>query len=176
MAFLRAKEGAQTLDPQLGRLMLYQLSYFRNKTKTKWQHWASRGIRTRDPLITNQLLWPTELYRQLEKRGERRIRTSEVVRQLSYSQSHLATLVSPRDFYYVILIYSPYRFKERFEPVGGFEPATRWLQISCSGQLSYTGKWVSLLYRTATTIYPCCRQALGGFERSWSYRTYPPQK
>ncbi len=112
--FLRAKEGVQTLDPQLGRLMLYQLSYFRNKTKTKWQHWASRGIRTRDPLITNQLLWPTELYRQLEKRGERRIRTSEVVRQLSYSQSHLATLVSPRDFYYVILIYSPYRFKERF--------------------------------------------------------------
>ena len=90
MAFLRAKEGAQTLDPQLGRLMLYQLSYFRKLSC-----------------------------------GERRIRTSEVVRQLSYSQSHLATLVSPRDFYYVILIYSPYRFKERFEPVGGFEPATR---------------------------------------------------
>ena len=26
---LRAKDGAQTRDPQLGRLMLYQLSYFR---------------------------------------------------------------------------------------------------------------------------------------------------
>ncbi len=36
-------------------------------------------------------------------------------------------------------------FAKCFEPVGGFEPATRWLQISCSGQLSYTGiissKW-----------------------------------
>ena len=30
--FLRAEDGAQTRDPQLGRLMLYQLSYFR-KTK-----------------------------------------------------------------------------------------------------------------------------------------------
>ena len=27
--FLRAEDGAQTRDPQLGRLMLYQLSYFR---------------------------------------------------------------------------------------------------------------------------------------------------
>ena len=28
--FYRAEDGAQTRDPQLGRLMLYQLSYFRN--------------------------------------------------------------------------------------------------------------------------------------------------
>ena len=28
--FLRAEDGAQTRDPQLGRLILYQLSYFRN--------------------------------------------------------------------------------------------------------------------------------------------------
>ena len=27
--FRRAEDGAQTRDPQLGRLMLYQLSYFR---------------------------------------------------------------------------------------------------------------------------------------------------
>lgn len=27
--FIRAEDGAQTRDPQLGRLMLYQLSYFR---------------------------------------------------------------------------------------------------------------------------------------------------
>ena len=27
--FLRAEDGTQTRDPQLGRLMLYQLSYFR---------------------------------------------------------------------------------------------------------------------------------------------------
>jgi hypothetical protein len=30
ISFLRAKDGTQTRDPQLGRLMLYQLSYFRN--------------------------------------------------------------------------------------------------------------------------------------------------
>ncbi len=28
---LRAEDGTQTRDPQLGRLMLYQLSYFREK-------------------------------------------------------------------------------------------------------------------------------------------------
>ncbi len=28
---VRAEDGAQTRDPQLGRLMLYQLSYFRKK-------------------------------------------------------------------------------------------------------------------------------------------------
>ncbi len=31
--FLRAEDGAQTRDPQLGRLMLYQLSYFRKLKK-----------------------------------------------------------------------------------------------------------------------------------------------
>ena len=30
LIFKRAEDGAQTRDPQLGRLMLYQLSYFRN--------------------------------------------------------------------------------------------------------------------------------------------------
>ena len=29
-ALFRAEDGAQTRDPQLGRLMLYRLSYFRN--------------------------------------------------------------------------------------------------------------------------------------------------
>ena len=32
---MRAENGAQTRDPQLGRLVLYQLSYFR-KDKVKW--------------------------------------------------------------------------------------------------------------------------------------------
>ena len=34
--FLRAEDGAQTRDPQLGRLMLYQLSYFRNFCGQRW--------------------------------------------------------------------------------------------------------------------------------------------
>ena len=34
--FRRAEDGAQTRDPQLGRLMLYQLSYFRNFCGQRW--------------------------------------------------------------------------------------------------------------------------------------------
>ena len=34
--FSRAEDGAQTRDPQLGRLMLYQLSYFRNFSGQRW--------------------------------------------------------------------------------------------------------------------------------------------
>ena len=35
---------------------------------------------------------------------------------------------------------------------------------------------VSYLCRTATTYYPCCIPALGGFVRSWSHKTYPRRK
>ena len=98
---IRAEDEAQTRDPQLGRLMLYQLSYFR-KNLCFWfcsasgKRWirttegknqqiyslphlatlvssqkignkfrADGGIRTPDQLITNQLLWPTELHRHV---------------------------------------------------------------------------------------------------------------
>ena len=37
-------------------------------------------------------------------------------------------------------------------------------------------KWVSYLSRTATTLYPCVLPALGSFEGSWSYKTYPAAK
>ena len=46
-------------------------------------------------------------------------------KQRSYSPSHLTALVSPL----------PYKN----EPPEGFEPTTPRLQITCSGQLSYTG-------------------------------------
>ena len=36
LIFKRAEDGAQTRDPQLGRLMLYQLSYFRNFSGQRW--------------------------------------------------------------------------------------------------------------------------------------------
>ena len=39
----RAEDGAQTRDPQLGRLMLYRLSYFRNVMK---KFCGRRWIRT----------------------------------------------------------------------------------------------------------------------------------
>jgi hypothetical protein len=34
--FRRAEDGTQTRDPQLGRLMLYRLSYFRNFSGQRW--------------------------------------------------------------------------------------------------------------------------------------------
>ena len=89
--FFRAEDEVRTRDPQLGRLMLYRLSYFRKKKVGRggfeppkayasrftvcpsWPLWylpepfqnfrADGGIRTPDQLITNQLLWPTELHR-----------------------------------------------------------------------------------------------------------------
>ena len=65
---IRAEDEAQTRDPQLGRLMLYQLSYFRKK------------IANFSPAIS----------------GKRWIRTTEGKNQQIYSLPHLATLVSSR--------------------------------------------------------------------------------
>ncbi len=67
-----------------------------------------------------------------KKCGQWRIRTSEVERQLSYSQPQLATLVTARyntfDRFFT--------FPLQVEPLVGFEPTTPRLQITCSGQLS----------------------------------------
>ena len=113
---IRAEDGAQTRDPQLGRLMLYQLSYFRILAKIVFRSFflwakmdsnhrrrkpadlqsapfghsgicpkmlrmtfahprASCRIRTNDPEITNHVLWPTELKRQLFKKCNRHVLT-----------------------------------------------------------------------------------------------------
>ena len=58
---MRAENGTQTRDPQLGRLVLYRLSYFRKKGDWLWAVMDSNHRR---------------------------------LRQLSYSQPHLATLVT----------------------------------------------------------------------------------
>ena len=55
--------------------------------------------------------------------------------QQIYSLPHLTALVSPLQIYF---------FKTK--PIEGFEPPTRWLQISCSGQLSYIGNSLNLNY------------------------------
>ena len=80
-----AEDEVRTRDPQLGRLMLYQLSYFRVMC------------------------------------GERRIRTSEGVRQQIYSLPQLATLVSPLS----IFCYTYSMNLSELEPIEGFEPTTR---------------------------------------------------
>ena len=81
-SMIGAKDGTQTRDPQLGRLMLYQLSYFR---KLIFNY-----------SISNNQWFKLEIGNCIIENccGQWRIRTSEVERQLSYSQPQLATLVT----------------------------------------------------------------------------------
>ena len=70
---IRAEDEAQTRDPQLGRLMLYQLSYFRIMLRCRQRHAHFCGRR-----------W---------------IRTTEGKNQQIYSLPHLATLVFALDLW-----------------------------------------------------------------------------
>ena len=99
-----AENEVRTRDPQLGRLMLYQLSYFRV---------------------------PFDLWGEQDSNLRRH-------RQQIYSLPQLATLVSPQ-----IPISSA-------EPMGGFEPSTPRLQITCSGQLSYIGSISNVVSQKGT--------------------------
>ena len=143
----RAEDGVRTRDIQLGRLTLYQLSYFRifycwwfllckyknyflnpqiffkvffinvgragfEPAKPKQRSyspshltalvsplpykWASRGIRTHDPEITNHVLWPTELCR----------RYSTFVTECKSITFFLTTKIFSSFFYYFFSIYS----------------------------------------------------------------------
>lgn len=74
-----AEDEAQTRDPQLGRLMLYQLSYFRILQPDRYQQ-RKRYIK------------PTD------RCGRRWIRTTEGKNQQIYSLPHLATLVFALEF------------------------------------------------------------------------------
>ena len=50
--------------------------------------------------------------------------------------------------------------RHRWEPIGGFEPSTPRLQITCSGQLSYIGMYVKPLLRKGTAkIDIICKSA-----------------
>ena len=82
LSLCRAEDGTQTRDPQLGRLMLYQLSYFRIK--------KGRNIHLKiSPFILSRSFQVSVLPM---KCGQRWIRTTEVERQQIYSLPHLATL------------------------------------------------------------------------------------
>ncbi len=120
MTFWRAEDGTQTRDPQLGRLMLYRLSYFRNFSGQRWirttegvsqqiyslphlatlvfaqrfQQYFQRaedGTQTRDPQLGRLMLYRLSYFRNFS--GQRWIRTTEGVSQQIYSLPHLATLV-----------------------------------------------------------------------------------
>ena len=79
LLFKRAEDGAQTRDPQLGRLVLYQLSYFRILS-----------------LKTNEQC-------SVFICGHRWIRTTEGESQQIYSLPHLATLEYAQDVTSLIL-------------------------------------------------------------------------
>ena len=44
------------------------------------------------------------------------------------------------------------------------------------GSIIISEKKGKLLISHRSTIYPCCLPALGEFDRSWSYKTYPLQR
>ena len=100
LVILGAEDEGRTRDIQLGRLTLYQLSYFRI--------FVSKIVGKRFANL-NKILKPAKRF--FIKCGESRIRTCEVVRQQSYSLIHLATLESPQYF-------------TKNEPPEGLEPTT----------------------------------------------------
>ena len=53
----RAKNGARTRDPDLGKVVLYQLSYFRILKRAK------NGTRTRDPNLGKVMLYQLSYFR-----------------------------------------------------------------------------------------------------------------
>ena len=107
----RAEDGAQTRDPQLGRLMLYQLSYFRILAKVVTLIVGKDGFeppKSKDSRFTVCPIWP-----------------------LWYLPNHRTLFLFLNSLgrsHPLVTIH--------FEPLVGFEPTTPRLQITCSGQLS----------------------------------------
>ena len=109
--------------------VLYLLSYAGN-------YWASDAIRTRDPQLGRLMLYQLSYTRK--SCGQRRIRTSVDLRRQIYSLLPLTT----RPFARNPKLNPDSKIKKNFqipcflplktEPARGFEPPTRWLQISCS--------------------------------------------
>ena len=66
MFTLRAINGARTRDPQLGKLVLYQLSYYRRGLLIRWaneKEWSRYPDSNRGPTHYECVALPTEPYR-----------------------------------------------------------------------------------------------------------------
>ena len=111
----RAEDRARTGHPQLGRLTLYQMSYFRF-----------------------YLLYIKELF-YLKKFLPKIVGREGFEPSKQLSNRFTVCPIWP-------LWYLPDSITQKKEPMEGFEPPTSWLQISCSGQLSYIGLSVETLY------------------------------
>ena len=70
-------------------------------------------------------------FRVLLRCGQGWVRTTVGVSRQIYS---LLRLTTP-----ALALVVPMKLRHRVEPMGGFEPSTPRLQITCSGQLSYIG-------------------------------------
>ena len=135
---IRAEDEAQTRDPQLGRLMLYQLSYFRSL------HTPKRGFRCQNASLHAQAMIGME-WAKMDS-NHRRYKPADL-QSAPFGHSGIRPYflcLPPEDdahkenFYHsvpegFISILAPF---SNLEPLVGFEPTTPRLQITCSGQLS----------------------------------------
>ena len=119
-----AEDEVRTRDLQLGRLSLYQLSYFRifrvliRKSSCCQFSFCLFPFQQILPNPQRTLNWKACMRWNLRphtKRGQGWIRTTERVSEQIYSLLSLATWLLARS-----------------EPEKGLEPPTSWLQISCS--------------------------------------------
>ena len=108
-----AEDEVRTRDPQLGRLMLYRLSYFRNFLL------QGDSLSKEKPDQSVGLSW------EKMDSNHRRYKPADLQ---SAPFGHSGILP---------------KFLRTFEPMEGIEPTTPRLQITCSGQLSYIGNIVS---------------------------------
>ena len=152
---IRAEDEVRTRDLQLGRLSLYQLSYFRINTSMKVCKYESvEVLYNLTPCInfisTQRTFSLQEVHfhisglsyfqtsRLRQECGQGWIRTTELRREQIYSLLSLATWLLAQTIKTVLLNSVPYynftllQLICFFEPPAGIEPATYWLQISCS--------------------------------------------
>ena len=109
--FFGAEDGAQTRDPQLGRLVLYRLSYFRI------------FLFGRDATCRSSTLWVV-----MDSNHRRRKPADLQSAPFGHSGNHPLN-IEPG-------FHPCPSSRLTFEPLVGFEPTTPRLQITCSGQLS----------------------------------------
>ena len=124
-ALYRAENGAQTRDPQLGRLVLYQLSYFR-KNNFSWE-WEVMDSNHRSRKTTD-----------LQSAPFGRSGNLPIFCAPTFVSSDTFLELSPILEFYISIDFrlSLSSILNIFEPLVGFEPTTPRLQITCSGQLS----------------------------------------
>ena len=136
-----AGDETRTHDPQLGRLMLYQLSYtrmFQWKWKLEWK--LKQVFRVFISILICILIEMVGVVGFEPTQSETTDLQSAPALQLRRTPRVIENwkwrnLIKASNSQFLIL-----NSQLKIEPVEGFEPPTRWLQISCSGQLSYTGK------------------------------------